>query len=72
MNDVQTQTAAVWDFSTASVVVVAAVAAREARDRALASGLTVTTHKDGKLVQEKMVSGKLVEVFSQVLERDDD
>jgi hypothetical protein len=39
--------------------------ANEARERALAAGLTITTHKDGRLVQEKSVKGRVVELFSR-------
>jgi len=46
--------------------------ARAARERALAAGLTVTTHKEGQLVQEKMVGGRVIELFSQVREEEDE
>ncbi len=42
--------------------------ARDIRERALKSGLVVTTHKEGRLVQEKLIHGKLVELYSQMRE----
>jgi hypothetical protein len=42
----------------------AASVAAAARQRALAAGSTITTHKEGRLVQERQVKGKLVELFS--------
>jgi len=48
----------------------AGLAAKVARERALAAGLTITTLKDGRLVQEKMVNGQVMELFSQDREVD--
>jgi hypothetical protein len=48
----------------------AGLAAKVARERALAAGLTITTLKDGRLVQEKMVNGLVMELFSQDREVD--
>jgi hypothetical protein len=42
--------------------------ANDMRERALAAGLTVTTHKEGRLVQERLVAGKLVQLLNQVRE----
>ena len=54
-------------YSTQSM---AGLAAKVARERALAAGLTITTLKDGRLVQEKMVNGQVMELFSQDREVD--
>jgi hypothetical protein len=48
----------------------AGLAAKVAREQALAAGLTITTLKDGRLVQEKIVNGQVMELFSQDREID--
>jgi len=62
--------ASIWEFAVEPTAVTAAAVTRGARERALAAGQIVTTHKDGRLVQEKVVAGKVVELFNQILERD--
>jgi hypothetical protein len=47
-----------------------ALVAKLARARALAAGLTITTLKDGRLVQEKMVDGLVVQLFCEDREAD--
>jgi hypothetical protein len=39
--------------------------AAAARQGALVAGSTITTHRDGRLVQERQVKGKVIELFSR-------
>jgi len=72
MAEAQARVPFIWEFLPEATTGTAVIATREARERALAAGQTVTTYKDGRLVQEKMVGGKLVELFNQTRERDTD
>ena len=72
MAEVQARVPFILEFLPDATTGTAVTATREARERALAAGQTVTTYKDGRLVQEKMVGGKLIELFNQTRERDSD